>query len=49
MPRLRFSRDGKICMREDDDGTLHAPTQQDMDTLDVGKDLSKTEMAQLEE
>ena len=47
--RIRYSPDGAICMTQDEEGELHAPTQEDMDTLEVGPDLDTDDLAALEE
>lgn len=40
---IRYSEDASICMT-DDDGVFSAPTQEEMDTLPVGDDLTEEEI-----
>ena len=44
---IRYSEDATICMT-DDDGHFSAPTQEEMDTLPVGEDLTEDEIEGLE-
>ncbi len=45
---IRFSADATICMKQDEDGELHAPTQEDLDNLPVGPDLTDEEIQLLD-
>lgn len=47
-PVIRMSPDGSITMVEDDHG-LHVPAQWEMDTLDVGEDLTDEEIDLLDD
>lgn len=49
MALIRYSEDGSICIVQDTDGTFHVPSQEEMDTLDVGKDLTDEEIALLDD
>ena len=44
---IRYSEDATICMT-DDDGYFSAPTQEEMDILPVGEDLTEDEIEGLE-
>ena len=46
--KVRFSVDAMTCMVEEDDGTFRVATQEDMDTLEVGEDLTDDEIEPLE-
>ena len=45
---IRYSTDGSICMVYDNDGPVRCPTQEDMDTLQVGDDLTAEEIENLD-
>ncbi len=47
MGQLRYSPDATICIVQDDDGAFRVATQEDMDTLPVGEDLTADEVASL--
>ena len=49
MSIIRMSPDGSITMVMDDDGTFRIPSQDDMDTLEVGDDLSEEEIESLDD
>jgi hypothetical protein len=44
---IRYSADASICLIDDGD-QFRAPTQEDMDTLPVGDDLTEDEIASIE-
>lgn len=47
--QIRMSPDGSITMVQDEDGTFHIPSQDEMDTLEVGEDLTEEEIALLDD
>ena len=47
MKTIRYSEHATICMT-DDDGHFSAPTQEEMDILPVGEDLTEDEIEGLE-
>lgn len=47
--QLRYSEDASICIVQDEDGEFRAASQEDMDTLPVGKDLTDEEIALLDD
>lgn len=49
MPTIRFSADASICMVQDEDGSFRVATQDDMDTLEVGEDLTDEDIEVLDE
>ena len=49
MAQVRFSPDAMTCIVQDDDGTFRVATQDDMDTLEVGEDLTDDEIETLNE
>ena len=49
MACIRYSMDAMVCIVQDDDDTMRVATQHDMETLEVGEDLSEEELAALEE
>ena len=49
MAQVRFSPDASTCIVQDDDGTFRVASQTDMDTLEVGEDLTDEEIASLDE
>ena len=45
---IRYSEDATICVTDDGDGTFSVPTQDEMDTLPVGDDLTPEEIDGME-
>ena len=43
------TQDASICIVQDDDGTFRVATQEDVNTLDVGEDLTDDEIETLDE
>ena len=48
MAVIRFSADAAVVIVHDDDGSFRTATQEDMDELEVGEDLTREELEQLE-
>lgn len=46
--QIRFSEDGSINIVQDEDGEFRYATQEDMDTLPVGEDLTDEEIDELD-
>lgn len=46
--RIRYSPDGTIVIIQDPDGDFHVASQEEMDTLEVGDDLSEEEIETLD-
>lgn len=46
---IRYSEDGTVCMVWRDGEPDRCPTQEDMDTLPVGRDMTADEIEQLED
>ena len=49
MAIIRYSADASLCVVQDDDGSLRVATQDDMNTLEVGKDLTDEQIELLDE
>lgn len=47
-PQIRYSNDAMICI-VDDGGEFRVATQEDMNTLPVGEDLTREEIELLED
>lgn len=45
---IRYSPDAKVCIVELENGDFRVATQDDMDTLPVGKDLTEEEIEKLD-
>lgn len=46
---IRYSADARISLVQEEDGAFRVATQLDMDTLDVGQDLTDDELAQIQD
>lgn len=44
MSTIRYSMDAMICLVEAEDGTCHVASQEDMETLEIGEDLTDDEL-----
>ena len=49
MQTIRYSEDAKICVVDDGEGNFSTPTQREMDTLELGADLTEDEIDSLDE
>ena len=49
MAQIRFSPDANICIMQEDDGTFRVPAQDDVNTLEVGEDLTDDEIEMLDD
>ena len=49
MAVIRYSADSLICTVQEKDGSFRVATQEDMDTLEVGPDLTEREIQLLDE
>ena len=47
-PCLRFSRRGNIILVDEGNGAFHVPSQEEMDSLPTGSDLSWQEQTHLD-
>lgn len=45
---VRYSMDASICIVQEDDGSFRVATQEDMETLEVGEDLTEEEVEELD-
>ena len=46
---IRYSADGSVCIVQEEDGSFRVATQDDMDTLEVGPDLTDEDIELLDE
>jgi hypothetical protein len=47
--KIRMSEDGSITIVQEEDGTFHCASQEEMETLEVGEDLTEEDLALLDD